>query len=120
MTYCTPKAVQEQILKRKLAASGCAVTLTKDRPVAATRRPALLDVPDDVLLTPSTLCVLFPFLALRPTQDGHCLMFAEFVLECGPPPYWGEIHEAMRPEFIGNDEGFCELVAEIIRQTHSR
>ena len=71
-------------------------------------------------LTPSTLCVLFPFLALRPTQDGHCLMFAEFVLECGPPPYWGEIHEAMRPEFIGNDEGFCELVAEIIRQTHSR
>ena len=50
MTYCTPKAVQEQILKRKLTASGCAVTLNKDRPVAATRRPALLDVPDDILL----------------------------------------------------------------------
>ena len=50
MTYCTPRAVQEQILKRKLAASGCAVTLNKDRPVAATRRPALLDVPDDILL----------------------------------------------------------------------
>ena len=32
MTYCTPRAVQEQILKRKLAASGCAVTLNKDRP----------------------------------------------------------------------------------------
>ena len=50
MTYCTPRAVQEQILKRKLAASGCAVTLNKDRPDAATRRPSLPDVPDDVLL----------------------------------------------------------------------
>ena len=43
--YCTPKAVQEQILKRKLlTASGCAVTLNKDRPDAATRRPAFPDV----------------------------------------------------------------------------
>ena len=47
MTYCTPRAVQEQILKRKLAASGCAVTLNTDRPDAVTRRPAL---PDDLQL----------------------------------------------------------------------
>ena len=70
-------------------------------------------------LTPSTLCVLFPFLALRPTQDGHCLMFAEFVLESRPPPYYGELHESMRPQFINNDESYCEFVAEVIRQTHS-
>ena len=50
MTYCTPRAVQEQILKRKLAASGCEVTLNTDRPIAAARRPALPDVPDDILL----------------------------------------------------------------------
>ena len=65
MTYCTPKAVQEQILKRKLAASGCAVTLTKDRPVAATRRPALLDVPDDVLLKLLGYCDASSLLALE-------------------------------------------------------
>ena len=47
MTYCTPKAVQEQILKRKLAASGCAVSWNTDRPDAVTRRPAL---PDDLQL----------------------------------------------------------------------
>ena len=47
MTYCTPKAVQEQILKRKLAASGCAVSWNTDRPEAATRRPTL---PDDLQL----------------------------------------------------------------------
>jgi len=50
MTYCTPRAVQEQILKRKLAGSGCEVTLNTDRPIAAARRPALPDVPDDILL----------------------------------------------------------------------
>ena len=69
-------------------------------------------------LTPSTLCLLFPFLALRPTQDGHCLMFAEFVLESRPPPFYLQLHEAMRPQFIGNDEGFCDFVAEVIRSTH--
>ena len=47
MTYCTPRAVQEQILKRKLAASGCAVSWNTDRPEAATRRPTL---PDDLQL----------------------------------------------------------------------
>ena len=47
MTYCTPRAVQEQILKRKLAASGCAVSWNTDRPDAATRRPTL---PDDLQL----------------------------------------------------------------------
>ena len=63
--YCTPKAVQEQILKRKLAASGCAVTLTKDRPVAATRRPLFLDVPDDVLLHLLGHCDASSLLALE-------------------------------------------------------
>ena len=65
MTYCTPKAVQEQILKRKLAASGCAVTLTKDRPVAATRRPLFLDVPDDILLHLLGYCGASSLLALE-------------------------------------------------------
>ena len=65
MTYCTPRAVQEQILKRKLAASGCAVTLNKDRPDAATRRPALLDVPDDVLLKLLGYCDASSLLALE-------------------------------------------------------
>ena len=63
--YCTPKAVQEQILKRKLAASGCAVTLNKDRPVAATRRPLFLDVPDDVLLHLLGHCDASSLLALE-------------------------------------------------------
>ena len=65
MTYCTPRAVQEQILKRKLAASGCAVTLNKDRPVAATRRPLFLDVPDDVLLHLLGHCDASSLLALE-------------------------------------------------------
>ena len=65
MTYCTPRAVQEQILKRKLAASGCAVTLNKDRPDAATRRPALLDVPDDILLILLGYCGASSLLALE-------------------------------------------------------
>jgi len=47
-------------------------------------------------------------------------MFAEFVLESRPPPYYGELHESMRPQFINNDESYCEFVAEVIRQTHSR
>ena len=65
MTYCTPRAVQEQILKRKLASSGCAVTLNKDRPDAATRRPALLDVPDDILLILLGYCGASSLLALE-------------------------------------------------------
>ena len=65
MTYCTPRAVQEQILKRKLAASGCAVTLNTDRPVAAARRPALLDVPDDILLDTLGYCAASSLLALE-------------------------------------------------------
>ena len=65
MTYCTPRAVQEQILKRKLAASGCAVTLNKDRPVAATRRPLFLDVPDDILLHLLGYCAASSLLALE-------------------------------------------------------
>ena len=64
MTYCTPRAVQEQILKRKLAASGCAVTLNTDRPVAATRRPALPDIPDDLLLLVLGYCGASSLLAL--------------------------------------------------------
>ena len=63
--YCTPKAVQEQILKRKLGASGCAVTLNKDRPVAATRRPLFLDVPDDILLHLLGYCAASSLLALE-------------------------------------------------------
>ena len=65
MTYCTPRAVQEQILKRKLAASGCAVTLNTDRPVAATRRPALPDIPDDLLLLVLGYCGASSLLALE-------------------------------------------------------
>ena len=65
MTYCTPRAVQEQILKRKLAASGCAVTLNKDRPDAATRRPAFPDVPDDLLLLLLGYCGASSLLALE-------------------------------------------------------
>ena len=65
MTYCTPKAVQEQILKRKLTASGCAVTLNKDRPDAATRRPAFPDVPDDLLLLLLGYCGASSLLALE-------------------------------------------------------
>ena len=65
MTYCTPRAVQEQILKRKLAASGCAVTLNTDRPVAATRRPLFLDVPDDILLILLGYCGASSLLALE-------------------------------------------------------
>ena len=64
--YCTPKAVQEQILKRKLlTASGCAVTLNKDRPDAATRRPAFPDVPDDLLLLLLGYCGASSLLALE-------------------------------------------------------
>ena len=70
-------------------------------------------------LRTNTLCSLFPFLALRPTQDGHCLMFAEFVLENRTPSFYLQFHESNRPQFIGNDEGFCDFVAEIIRQTHN-
>ena len=72
MTYCTPKAVQEQVLKRKLAASGCAVTLNQDRPVAATRRPLFLDVPDDILLHLLGYCAASSLLALE--TASHALL----------------------------------------------